>query len=162
MNDNHGPSAVGERVRKQKVFGLAASVVVITMVGWLLTSGSQLLLRPTPGIAALPLGNLLVWIGLMAWVFFWWAVFLPLRRCSTSWLRKLALVRNGSMLMALVWMPVTVLLAGNLRLAFSRQSAFGDPDIASGITLIVTAVVLLLPIMGFLLVYISDWRQDSG
>lgn len=158
---NEGKSSAVRYPRRQKWILVAFSGVIFAAILALLISGSPLLLKPTPGIAALPWGNLLVWVALLVWVVFLWALFLPLKPNSGPYLKRLAQVRNWSGLMAVLWFPVTALLAGNLRLSFSRESAFGDPDLASGLSVFLTMLVLLAPLVGCMLMVWTRGKDKS-
>jgi hypothetical protein len=69
-----------------------------------LVTGAPWLVRPTPGLPALPLGNLAIWVAMVAT-----AVIVRLWAPAGPWILR----ANGLLVLALAWLPVSRLLAGD-------------------------------------------------
>lgn len=117
MNDNDWPK--GDRRTRPlayKRFVLTATLLIIITVGaiYSLVSGAPYLETPLPG--GLPIGNVIAAVAFIAPA----GAALALSRPGT-WLRRFAAT---SFLVALAWLPMSIVLAGNLELNFNGSGGF--------------------------------------
>lgn len=105
--------------------------LVCTMLSLvLLVTGSPIL---TIGIGAnneVPLGTFITWVGLIslpATIFFGSK---ELRKPNTKWNKVLAFSLKIFLILALLWIPISFLLAGNLSFSFSERETFRGGQLA--------------------------------
>ena len=102
------PSAPHTEIMPRSLLSLALfAVVAVTLAG--LVTGAQWLTRTTPGWPALPLGNLASWSAMIAM-----AVLARLWALPGPWVLR----ANVLIALALAWLPLSRMLAGEWALNF--------------------------------------------
>lgn len=110
-------------MNKQKSYFLIALSVTIIVLALLLT-GSSLLNYNLSKSGAIPLGTFITWIGLVALsLSVYWGV-RPLRQPHNLMYRRLSLVLKVAIGLAVLWVPVSFALAGNISFNFSEKPYF--------------------------------------
>ncbi|QIA08586.1 hypothetical protein [Draconibacterium halophilum] len=90
-----------------------------------------------------PLGSLIAWLGIVAYVIFFQLIMVPLSKSDLFRIEKV--IRSSQFTLALLWLPVSLALSGNM--AFTFQNA---PH-AFKFWVIYTLVILVLPLVLFIL-----------
>ena len=110
-------------MNKQKSYFLVALSITIFVLALLLT-GSSLLNYNLSKSGAIPLGTFITWIGLVALsLSVYWGV-RPLRQPHNLMYRRLSLVLKVAIGLAVLWVPVSFALAGNISFNFSTKHGF--------------------------------------
>lgn len=125
-------------MRRRRRPGLDLAWVVFVACGIVLALGPRFLLGDVPGMFGLPWGTLLAAVGFVAAGLAGWMaapIGSPLRVVGA-----LALAN------ALVWLPVSIAIAGNVRLVFSNQPE--RSQLWFGYTLLTGVAVLVLAVIG--------------
>lgn len=123
-------------IRNRIFIGL---VLIFVLIVYSLLSAQPYLLWTLPG--GLPLGNLLAAVGLCAAS----ATGLCIHaRCSVLWFIALL-----ALLLSIVWLPVSIVQAGNLELNFSADSNSSN-FYFSGLTLLMALFSLIIAISVFI------------
>jgi hypothetical protein len=132
-----------------RIIPLILLTPVVIAVSGLLT-GAAWLVRPTPGLPALPLGNLAIWLAFVS------LALLVLDQASHKRRNGLRLTGLGLLVLALAWAPLGYLASGNWRFVFSGDRTWLDVGIGPGLqswwaisgtlagVLLVSAIVALL------------------
>ncbi|WP_420378886.1 hypothetical protein [Gilvibacter sp.] len=137
-------------MNKQKSYFLIALSVTIFVLALLLT-GSSLLNYNLSKSGAIPLGTFITWIGLVALsLSVYWGV-RSLRQPHNLMYRRLSLVLKVAIGLAVLWVPVSFALAGNISFNFSTKPGFQGGQEAMRIFWGYTygiAIGALLPLVG--------------
>lgn len=101
-----------------------ASLIVTVSITYLLVTGSAILTISLNSSNSIPLGTFLTWAGIIALpLTIYWGV-KHLRKPNT----KLNVILNrlliATFILAILWLPVSWLLAGNLSFSFSEKESF--------------------------------------
>jgi hypothetical protein len=132
-------------------FRFLIPLVIFLIIAALLASGSPLLLLPIGKHTSIPLGNLLTWLGMFALpLTAYWGIN-SMRNPSILIDRLLSNVLKLVLLMALLWLPISYLLAGNLSFTFTEKDEFQGGQLAMKVFWIInyclpiaTLLILLL------------------
>ena len=103
-------------------FWLSLFVFLIALI--LLLTGSPLLTLALSENPEFPLGNLITWAGLIALPMCILLGSKGLRNPHTQFGRILKAALKGVVVLAVLWVPLSALLAGNLTNTFSEKASF--------------------------------------
>ena len=108
---------------KRKIWFLGCLVVTFSTI-ILLVTGSSLLTMPLDSSNTIPLGTFITWAGMISLpLSIYWGV--KELRIPTSRLNSiLAKVLRLVIILAMLWVPLSYLLAGNLSFSFSEKETF--------------------------------------
>ncbi|NNE27922.1 MAG: hypothetical protein HKN09_13845 [Saprospiraceae bacterium] len=128
-----------------------ASLAMVFIVAILLITGSPLLTLPTPGLKGVPLGTFITWVGLMSlpYAIFWGSD--DLRNPKSKLERSLNILLISAFIMAVLWIPVSYLLAGNMSFNFTEKASFQGGQSAMRLFWTYTYCVVGFPILILLL-----------
>jgi hypothetical protein len=126
--------------------GFIASLLIFLTSLLLLARGSPLLVLPLSETMGLPLGNLIVWLGMLALVLIIWFGSPGLRQPSSATDRFYRGIWIVLLLLALAWPFVSYTLAGNWEFSFRRRDVFQGSGEAATWFFSFSFVVILLPI----------------
>jgi len=104
--------------------------MVFLIALYLLATGSPLLTATLNETNGIPLGTFITWIGLLSLPT---SIFLgvkQLRMPNSRFYQFLAIILKISILLAILWVPVSYLLAGNLSFSFSEKETFRGGQLA--------------------------------
>jgi len=108
----------------------AASLVVAIIVVILLASGSSILNIPLDKKNTVPLGTFITWIGIIALpLSIYWGV-KKLRMPQGGLYKAISILLKVALALAILWVPVCYLLAGNLSFSFSEKETFQGGQLA--------------------------------
>ena len=110
-------------MEKRKICFIASLIVTVIVVT-LLVTGSSLLTITLDKNNSLPLGNLITWAGMVSLpLTIYWGI--GEMRNPTGPLNKiLSGILKLVILLAVLWFPISFLLAGNLTFSFSEKESF--------------------------------------
>lgn len=126
------------------------SIIVIIVVAILLLSGSEILVKPVLKDSTIPWGTLLTWLGMVALPS---AIYLGLKKIHKPITNTESFIRialKTTIWLAILWVPISYLLSGNLAFTFSNKPGFQGGQTAMklfwyyNIYLVVYPLVLLL------------------
>ena len=137
-------------------FVVSLSCTILSLV--LLVTGSSIL---TIGIGPnnkVPLGTFITWVGLISVPSTIYFGSKELRKPNTKWNKVLAIGLKIFLILALLWIPISFLLAGNLSFSFSERETFQGGQLAMklfwrlsyGIVIGSLTVLLLYWVISFL------------
>lgn len=127
--------------------------LVVVICAYFLISGDPILVQPIFSNFDLPWGNYITWIGFIALPFSLLFGFESLRKPSNPSSRVLNKLLRLNILLALLWIPISYLLSGNLKNIFKDTGSFQGSLLASEIFWIYCGILVVLP----LLIYTSSW-----
>lgn len=128
-----------------------ASLLTFFITAALLVSGSSLLIRSIYTDSDVPLGTFIVWAGLIALPLTMYSGIKRLADPDNEMDRYFSLVFRFLILLALFWVPVSFLLAGNLHFTFSNTDSFQGGQLAMKIFWIFSYSLVISP---FILLFI--------
>lgn len=126
--------------------GFVASLLIFLTSLVLLASGSPILVLSLSESMGLPLGNLIVWLGMLALVLMIWFASPGLRQPCSATDRLYRGVLIVLLVLALTWPFVSYALAGNWEFSFRRRDVFQGSGEAAIWFFRFSFVVILLPI----------------
>lgn len=130
-------------MQKSRRFLLLAAIVIFSLALYFLIGGYGWLVSIPFNFWEIPIGNLLTWIGLMAWLA------LPVLWCPRALKDSIFynILHKGALLVAVLWPFITYLLAGNWSMSFGKSDVFrGSPEAAEyafGLTGVLAAFPIL-------------------
>lgn len=104
------------------------TILIITLV--LIVSGSSLLSLTLDQNESIPLGTFITWFGIISLHL---SIYLSLNRpknLSKTILKKLMPILKSLLILAILWMPICYLLAGNLSFTFTDKIEFQGGQLA--------------------------------
>jgi len=128
------------------------SLFVLMVSAALLISGSAVLTYPLSESLGLPWGTIITWLGMIALPA---AIYFGLRRIFTSSSnldRAMHVSLRVFMLLAVLWLPLSFLLSGNLSFSFANKPGFQGGQLAMRIFWYYNIFVVAGP-LALLLVY---------
>ena len=115
---------------KRRKIWFFGSLIVTLFVIFILTTGSPLLTMAMDKNDTIPLGNLIVWAGMIALPFTIYFGVKELRNPTRKLTKILAGFLKIIIILALLWVPISYLLAGNFSFNFSESESFQGGQIA--------------------------------
>lgn len=116
-------------MEKRKLCFIASLIVTLSVIT-LLVTGSSLLSITLDKNNSLPLGNLITWAGMVSLpLTIYWGI--GEMRNPTGLLNTiLSRILKLALLLAVLWFPISFLLAGNLTFSFSEKETFRGSQLA--------------------------------
>ena len=114
------------------------------MTLFLLVTGNPILVNETPLFPELPLGNLITWLGMISFCLVGIS-FIP----SSS---KYRYPQYVAFLLAILWLPVSALLTGNLRNEFTPNTLLNFEQWA-----ILSSISVVLSFSTIVIYYLTTW-----
>ncbi|NND10655.1 MAG: hypothetical protein HKN96_05565 [Flavobacteriaceae bacterium] len=116
-------------MKKNEIWFYISLIVLLTTIILLLT-GSSLLTFALDKEDSIPLGSFITWAGLISLpLTLYWGI-KELRNPTTKAYGYLAKTIKIVILIAVLWVPISYLLAGNLSFNFSEKASFQGGQIA--------------------------------
>ena len=115
--------------------------------GFLLITGSPVLTTPITTEPSLPAGTLITWAGMISLPLSIYLGFHPFRAGE----RFLAIALKLFIILAVLWAPLSYLLAGNLSFSFSEKAGFQGGQTAMRLFWYFNYTLATAPILLFLL-----------
>jgi hypothetical protein len=116
-------------MNKQQI-GFFSSLIIILIVVILLITGSPILTVPLYKGSSIPLGTFITWSGLVSLpLCIFWGIN-NLRNPKNDFNKYLGLTLKVLLLTALLWVPISYLLAGNLSFSFTEKDTFQGGQLA--------------------------------
>jgi hypothetical protein len=139
-------------MKKRKIyFFVALAITLITII--LLVTGSSILLISVDEKGNLPIGNLITWAGMIALPC---AIYYGIDSFNSpqgKWQHFLSKLLKTIIILAILWVPVSFLLSGNLSFTFSQKPDFQGGQLAMKIFWIYSYSVTI----GALSIIILHW-----
>ncbi|SFR52348.1 hypothetical protein SAMN04490243_2581 [Robiginitalea myxolifaciens] len=132
---------------------LFTCLLIIAIVLFFLITGSSVLMIALDEAGSLPLGTLLTWLGLIAVpLAIYWGnqSFRKPEKPAEIWFSRLL---KFAIVLAILWVPLAYLLAGNLSFSFRGQEEFRGSDRASIWFWRLSYTTVILPV----LILLSHW-----
>ncbi len=103
-------------------------IFIITII--LLITGSSLLTTPLDKNNSIPLGTFITWTGLISLpLALYWGI-KELRKPEGRLYTYLSIILKVTGVLAVLWMPICYLLAGNISFTFSEKESFQGGQLA--------------------------------
>lgn len=134
-------------------FKAISCLIIAFFCAYLIISGRPFLAQPILPSFEMPWGNYITWIGFIALPFSLLFGFSFLRKPINATSRILNKLLRLNILLALLWVPLSYFLAGNLKNNFKNSESFQGGPLASEIFWVYCGVLAGLP----LLIYIFCW-----
>ena len=115
---------------KSRKFWFFSSLTVTIFVIYILTTGSPLLTMAMDKNDTIPLGNLITWAGMISLPLMIYFGVKELRNPTRKLTKILAGFLKIIIILALLWVPISYLLAGNFSFNFSESESFQGGQIA--------------------------------
>ena len=130
----------------QSKFYFFASLTIFIIVATLLITGSFVLTEPLYNGSTIPMGTPLTWVGIMSLPL---AIYFGIEqfRNPTKNYRFLSPPLKFSLATAVLWVPVSYLLAGNLSFSFSEKEVFQGGQLAMKLFWGYTYGTVILPLI---------------
>lgn len=136
-------------------------LVVVVVTSFLLATGSNILTLTLDQNNSIPLGTFITWSGMISLPasIFWGAK--EFRKPTKKIHRFLARCLKLIIILALFWVPISYLLAGNLSFSFSEKESFQGGQIAMKWFWRYTYGLVLVPVLFIILIWISSLFSKS-
>jgi len=109
---------------------LFVTLIILTITIVLLVTGSPILNMALDENESVPLGTFITWIGIISLpCSIYWGLN-DLRNPTERFYKYLAIVLRIILVLALLWMPICYLLAGNISFSFSEKDTFQGGQLA--------------------------------
>lgn len=130
----------------QPKFYFFATLIIFIIVAILLITGSFVLTEPLYNGSTIPMGTPLTWIGIMSLPL---AIYFGIERFRnpTDIYTLLSRTLKFSLTLAVLWVPICYLLAGNLSFSFSEKSGFRGGQTAMKLFWGYSYGVVILPLL---------------
>lgn len=127
-------------------FYFFASLIIFITVTILLLTGSFVLTEPLYNGSTIPMGTPLTWLGIMSLPL---AIYFGVERFRnpTRTHKLLSRILKFSLTLAVLWVPICYLLAGNLSFSFSEKSGFQGGQLAMKMFWGYSYGVVILPLL---------------
>ena len=142
-------------MKKDKILFFLSLVLFLT-AATLLIMGSSILVYSLNGI---PAGTPITWMGLISLSALVYLGLPQLRHPKGSIYKVLNWILWASIVLAILWVPVCYLLAGNLSFNFSEKSTFQGGQQAMRIFWLFTYSLVVIPILLLLIHYLVSIFQ---
>ena len=101
-----------------------SSLLIVLITITLLVTGSPLLTTALDKNDSIPLGTFITWVGLIALpLSVYWGI-KEFRNPTTKGFKFLSIILKTVIVMAILWVPVSYLLSGNISFSFSEKVTF--------------------------------------
>jgi len=135
------------------------SLTTAGVVAFLLISGAAILTKAVPFSESIPMGTPISYSGIVALSMALWLSVQNRKRHFDALGRYFHIVAVMSLMLAILWLPVSWLLAGNLSFTFTEKAEFQGGQQAMRLFWIYSGLVVMLPLAVTLLYYIIMLAQ---
>ncbi len=126
---------------------LAATILVL----YLLFTGSSVLLFQIIESPYLPAGTPLTWLGLLSFTTAFLLGFSGLKSANSKAIKFCYMLFKIAFIMAILWLPISIGLSGNLSNSFGEKTAFQGGQLAMKIFWVNSYLPVVLPLISTLL-----------
>jgi hypothetical protein len=133
-------------MRKRKI-GLFVSLVIFGLSLYLLVTGSSVLMLSLSGSKNIPLGTFTTWLGMIALPLIFYFSSKGFREPQSKTARVFALLLKILIVLAILWVPISYLLAGNISNTFTEKAGFQGGQLAMEIFWINSYLTAAAPIV---------------
>ena len=133
-------------MKKRKTL-LIVSLIILVVTIILLITGSPILTAPISAAPPLPAGTLITWAGMISLPLSIYLGFHPFRAGE----RFLAIALKLFIILAVLWAPLSYLLAGNLSFSFTEKAGFRGGQTAMSLFWYFNYALTAVPVLLFLL-----------
>lgn len=133
-------------MKKRKIW-LVSIVLIFILASYLLITGSPILTISLSENPYFPLGNLTTWLGMIALPLTFYFGIKRLREPQTKTERYFTLVLKVFIGLAILWVPISYLLAGNLSNSFSNTPGFQGGQSAMRLFWMNTYITVAAPLL---------------
>jgi len=130
---------------RKPIFFISLSIILV--VAYLLITGSSVLVYPILRNSNLPAGTFITWMGIIALPLSILYGIKKLRQPASQTERYFSLALKMLLLLAILWVAVSYLLAGNLSFSFGNKAGFQGGQTAMKIFWYFTYGIVGLPIV---------------
>ena len=116
-------------MEKRKI-ALLVSLIIFGFSLYLLVTGSSILLLSLSDSSYIPLGTFTTWFGMIALPLLFYFSIRGFREPQTTIEKVFALLLKILIILAVLWMPISYLLAGNLSNTFTEKAEFQGGQLA--------------------------------
>jgi hypothetical protein len=106
------------------------SLVVLILTIILLVSGSSILTIPLDKNNSIPLGTFITWAGIISFPTAVYTGIKDLRSPLGAFYKYLSYILKGLLILAILWVPICYLLAGNISFSFAEKESFQGGQLA--------------------------------
>lgn len=135
-------------MKKRKTWLLLA-ILTTTVSAYLLITGSSILNKLFLESLQLPYGTIITWLGLVGLSL---SVYLGIEKLRNpkKWLTKILSIQlRITLILALFWIVISAILAGNLSFSFSQTDSFQGGQLAMKIFWVINYALVIIPILVF-------------
>ena len=116
-------------MNRRKIWFFSSLIVTLSTIIFLVM-GSSLLMIALDDANSVPLGTFITWAGIISLpLSIYWGV-KELRKPTTKVTRIIAMLLKTILILAILWVPISYILAGNLSFSFSEKEIFQGGQIA--------------------------------
>lgn len=116
-------------MKHRKTLFLMAILVTLCVLG-LLVTGSSLLVVALDKDESIPLGTFITWAGMISLPLAIYMGIKELRKPTSQFYSVLSGGIKLTLLLAILWIPISYLLAGNISFSFSEKASFQGGQLA--------------------------------
>ncbi|MCX2718131.1 hypothetical protein [Lentiprolixibacter aurantiacus] len=115
---------------KRTSYWFIGALIVFCLACYFLVTGSSVLLLSLSESNNIPLGTIITWLGIISIPLLFYFGVRRLRDPITKTERVFSILLKLSICLALLWVPISYLLAGNLSFSFSEKATFQGGQLA--------------------------------
>lgn len=115
---------------KKRTIGLLVSLIIFAISLYLLVTGSSVLTLSLSDISYIPLGTFITWLGMIALPFIFYFSIRGFHQPQTKTGKVFALLLKTLIFLAVLWIPISYLLAGNMSNTFTEKGEFQGGQLA--------------------------------
>ena len=138
---------------------LAFCLFIVTLTFTLLITGSPILTSSTPGFDHIPLGTFITWAGMIALPYSILFAIDWKKPTQSNFLKLLYRLLQLTIILAILWVPISYLLSGNLSFSFSEKSTFQGGQKAMKLFWTNSYVIVASPLLIFCLAQLLLYFQ---
>lgn len=139
---------------KQKILFFGSSLVVLGTI-FLLATGSRLLTLALDWPVAIPLGTFITWAGMICLPLAIHSGIDELQRPTGTLNKILLTMLRAALFMAILWVPISYFLAGNMSFTFSDKASFQGSLVAMQWFWRLSYGIAVTPVMVLLIYWLS-------
>lgn len=106
------------------------SLVVLLLTIFLLVTGSSVLTIPLDENNTIPLGTFITWAGIISFPIIIYTGIKELREPTGVFYKYLSNILKIVLVLAILWVPICYLLAGNISFSFAEKESFQGGQLA--------------------------------
>ena len=115
---------------KKRKIGFIVSLIIFVLSLYLLVTGSSVLMISLSESSNIPLGTFTTWLGMIALPFLFYFTMKRLREPESKTDRVFALLLKILIILAVLWIPISYLLSGNMSNTFTEKAEFQGGQLA--------------------------------